>query len=60
MIGYLVQPKKDAAPSCSPSASGYEDPPPREDNVVPVMDWDVVTKMLSEKVSAANFEPVLA
>lgn len=39
---------------------GFEDPLPRQDNVIPIMDWDNVKTLLSQKVSAANFEPVLA
>lgn len=58
LIGYLVQPKKDVAPSCLPKTLGLEDSLPREDNVIPLMDWDRVKKTLNQKVSAANFEPI--
>lgn len=57
-MGYLVQTKKGVAPSCPPEALSLEDAVPREDNVIPLMDWVVVKKILNEKVSAANFEPI--
>lgn len=60
LIGYLVHRKKDAAPVCAATVLGLEDPLPRQDNVIPLMDWDNVKTLLSQKVSAANFEPVLA
>lgn len=60
LIGYLVHRKKEAAPGCAATVLGVEDPRPHQDNVIPVMDWDDVKKLLSQKVSAANFEPVLA
>lgn len=55
LIGYLVHRKKDAA-----TVLRLEDPLPYQDNVIPLMDWGDVKKRLSQKVSAANFEPVLA
>lgn len=59
LIGYLVQPKQEAAPTCEPKTLTYEEEEvPREDNVIPLMNWDVVKKMLYDKVSAANFESV--
>lgn len=58
LIGYLVQTKKDVAPSCSTEALTFEDSFSREDNVIPLMDWEDVKKILNEKVSAAKFEPV--
>lgn len=60
LIGYLVHRKKEAAPSCAATVLSLEDLPPPQDNVIPIMDWDNVKKLLSQKVSAANFEPVLA
>ncbi|XP_029686613.1 transferrin receptor 1a isoform X1 [Takifugu rubripes] len=60
LIGYLVHRKKEAAPSCAATVLSLEDPLPHQDNVIPIMNWDDVKKLLFQKVSAANFEPVLA
>lgn len=59
LIGYLVQPKQEVTPTCEPKRlASFEEEVPPEDNVIPLMDWDVVKKMFYEKVSAAKFESV--
>lgn len=59
LIGYLVHRKEEEAPNCTAMVLDTEDPLPRSDNVIPLMDWSNVKNLLFQKVSAANFEPVL-
>uniref|UniRef100_A0A3Q3WYC2 Transferrin receptor protein 1 n=1 Tax=Mola mola TaxID=94237 RepID=A0A3Q3WYC2_MOLML len=51
LIGYLVT-------SCAASVLPFEDQPPPETNVIPLMDWGNVKLLLAQKVRADNFENV--
>lgn len=60
LIGYLVQSKKEAVPSCAePSTYLPEAPPNHETGAAPLMDWDDVKKFLGQKLSAEAFDSVL-
>ncbi|XP_053186332.1 transferrin receptor protein 1-like [Scomber japonicus] len=56
LIGYLVHRKKEVAPTCAASAVPFEVPPYHETGAAPLMDWDVVKKLLADKLNARNFE----
>ncbi|XP_059199992.1 transferrin receptor 1a isoform X2 [Centropristis striata] len=60
LIGYLVHRKKDLAPTCAPSVARFEEPIARETGAAPLMDWDDVKKLFSEKLAATNFESVFS
>ncbi|XP_060900281.1 transferrin receptor protein 1-like [Labrus mixtus] len=56
LIGFLVHRKKDVAPICAT----FDKVVAPETGAAPLMDWDDVKKLLAQKVSAANFEPVFS
>lgn len=62
-IGYLVHRKKDLAPNCSASTLP-QDPAPvpvqHESGAAPLMDWDKVKTLLSQKLSPAKFDAVFS
>ncbi|XP_042353410.1 transferrin receptor protein 1-like isoform X2 [Plectropomus leopardus] len=58
LIGYLVHRKKDIAPTCAASIARYDEPVAHETGAAPLMDWDDLKNLLTEKLSAAKFEPV--
>ncbi|KAM7401141.1 hypothetical protein PAMA_005367 [Pampus argenteus] len=56
-IGYLVHQKKQVeAASCVSSSTPPKEYVPDETGAAPLMDWDDVKKLLSQKLSASNFE----
>ncbi|XP_078120695.1 transferrin receptor protein 1-like [Sander vitreus] len=58
LIGYLVHRKKDLAPTCAASVVRFDEAVAHETGAASLMDWDDVKKLLAQKVTAANFEPV--
>uniref|UniRef100_A0A3B5LH61 Transferrin receptor protein 1 n=1 Tax=Xiphophorus couchianus TaxID=32473 RepID=A0A3B5LH61_9TELE len=60
LIGYMTNKKKELAPVCASSISVVNDDIPRETGAAPLMDWDDVKKLLTEKFSAAKLEKVLS
>uniref|UniRef100_A0A8C2XCX0 Transferrin receptor protein 1 n=1 Tax=Cyclopterus lumpus TaxID=8103 RepID=A0A8C2XCX0_CYCLU len=60
LIGYLIHRKKDSAPTCEASLDPFVDTFDHETGAAPLMDWDDVTKLLAQKLSAAKFEPVFS
>ncbi|XP_014905226.1 transferrin receptor protein 1 [Poecilia latipinna] len=60
LIGYLTNKKKEQAPVCASSISIENNDIPHETGAAPLMDWDDVTKLLTEKFSAAKLEKVLS
>ncbi|XP_034743848.1 transferrin receptor 1a isoform X2 [Etheostoma cragini] len=58
LLGYLVHRKKDLAPTCAASVVRLDEEVAHETGAASLMDWDDVKKLLSHKVTAANFEPV--
>lgn len=55
----MTNKKKELAPVCASSISVVNDDIPRETGAAPLMDWDDVKKLLTEKFSAAKLEKVL-
>ncbi|KAM4605469.1 transferrin receptor protein 1-like [Polymixia lowei] len=61
LIGYLVHREKDLTPVCAASALPFDDRQAiHETGATPLMDWDKVKILLSEKLSAPNFEDVFS
>uniref|UniRef100_A0A8D0A8T8 Transferrin receptor protein 1 n=1 Tax=Sander lucioperca TaxID=283035 RepID=A0A8D0A8T8_SANLU len=58
LIGYLVHRKKDLAPTCAASVVRFDEAVAHETGAAPLMDWNDVKKLLAQKVTAANFEPL--
>ncbi|KAA8587409.1 transferrin receptor protein 1 isoform X2 [Etheostoma spectabile] len=58
LLGYLVHRKKDLAPTCAASVVRLDEDVAHETGAASLMDWDDVKKLLAQKVTAANFEPV--
>ncbi|XP_054889541.1 transferrin receptor protein 1-like [Poeciliopsis prolifica] len=60
LIGYMINTKKEVAPVCASSVSVVNDDVPHETGAAPLMDWDDVKKLLTDKFSAAKLEKVLS
>lgn len=58
LIAYLAHGKKDVAPTCEASVDPVAEPLERETGAAPLMNWEDVKKLLTEKLSAAKMEPV--
>lgn len=56
LIGYLVHRKKEVTPTCAASVLPLDVPVAHETGAAPLMDWDVVKKLLGEKLNTRNFE----
>ncbi|XP_068604482.1 transferrin receptor 1a isoform X2 [Brachionichthys hirsutus] len=60
LIGYLVYQKNDVASLCKSTAMPFREPPPHETGAAPLMDWDDVKTLLSQKLSTDKFESVFS
>lgn len=56
LIGYAAYPKRPVAPVCSPTVRTFEDAAFRETGAAPLMDWDDVKKLLSQKLTASKLD----
>ncbi|XP_013869286.1 transferrin receptor protein 1 [Austrofundulus limnaeus] len=56
LIGYAAYPKRAVAPVCSPTVRTFEDAAFRETGAAPLMDWDDVKKLLSQKLTASKLD----
>uniref|UniRef100_A0AAQ4RUQ2 Transferrin receptor protein 1 n=1 Tax=Gasterosteus aculeatus aculeatus TaxID=481459 RepID=A0AAQ4RUQ2_GASAC len=56
LIAYLAHGKKDVAPTCEASVDPVAEPLERETGAAPLMNWEDVKKLLTEKLSAAKME----
>uniref|UniRef100_A0A3Q3SNN1 Transferrin receptor protein 1 n=1 Tax=Mastacembelus armatus TaxID=205130 RepID=A0A3Q3SNN1_9TELE len=60
LIGYLVERKKDVAPSAAASQLPFDKTVDHETGAAPLMDWDDVKKLLAQKLDVANFDSVFS
>ncbi|XP_072297218.1 transferrin receptor protein 1-like [Eucyclogobius newberryi] len=59
LIGFLVHRKKEMAPVCADIFVPLSDTVVMERGAAPVMDWDSVKKLYTEKLKMANFDATL-
>lgn len=56
LIGYMSYQKRDVAPACAPSVRPFEETVVRETGAAPLMDWDSVKKLLSQRLTASKLD----
>ncbi|XP_037538027.1 transferrin receptor protein 1 [Nematolebias whitei] len=54
LIGYVSYQKRATAPVCAPSVRPFEETVVRETGAAPLMDWDDVKKLLSQRLTASK------